>query len=277
MSDNLMKNNLTLRIAYLILAHKGPSQVARLIHRLNTSRASFYIHIDVESPIEDFKQEIYSKVWKNIHWISKREKCKWGGFGIVQATLNGISQILKDGTADYVILLSGEDYPIKPIKYIENFFRRHSDTVFLEYVSLPYKRWQEEGLNRFPNFHKVNKIITLYGGSQWWSMPVNVIKNVLILINDSPDLVLYYKLVSIPDESFFHTIVLYLQHEIGVEIINNNMRFIDWNNPSKGYPAILGIHDFNAIQSSNCLFARKFNQHYDSNILDAIDEQILSL
>ncbi|MGF1986665.1 MAG: hypothetical protein RMY62_002115 [Nostoc sp. ZfuVER08] len=60
-----------MKIAYIILAHKYPEQLKRLIHRLNTENVSFFIHIDkkVEAKIyhqvvtllKDFTNVFFSK------------------------------------------------------------------------------------------------------------------------------------------------------------------------------------------------------------------------
>jgi hypothetical protein len=35
-----------MKIAYVVLAHRYPDQLIRLIHRLNTENASFFVHFD---------------------------------------------------------------------------------------------------------------------------------------------------------------------------------------------------------------------------------------
>lgn len=43
-----------MEINYIILAHKNPQQVLRLIDRLNTFQCNFYIHIDKGVDIAPF-------------------------------------------------------------------------------------------------------------------------------------------------------------------------------------------------------------------------------
>jgi len=41
-----------MKIAYIILAHKNPDQIKRLVLRLNTEGTSFFIHIDKKAIIK---------------------------------------------------------------------------------------------------------------------------------------------------------------------------------------------------------------------------------
>jgi len=44
-----------LRIAYIILAHKLPGQLVRLVRKLNTKDTHFFIHVDKKTGDETYK------------------------------------------------------------------------------------------------------------------------------------------------------------------------------------------------------------------------------
>ncbi len=46
-----------MRIAYVILAHKYPEQLVRLISQLNTNDVSFFLHID-KKPDDKFYHQV---------------------------------------------------------------------------------------------------------------------------------------------------------------------------------------------------------------------------
>ena len=69
---------------YIILAHKAPDQLKRLIDRLNDEDSFFFIHIDKKSYIEPFTECV---VGNNIKFITNRINCLWGDFSQVIATL----------------------------------------------------------------------------------------------------------------------------------------------------------------------------------------------
>jgi hypothetical protein len=123
-----------MRVAYIILAHKYPEQLIRLIHKLNSKENTFLIHIDKNTSPEIYqliKQEL--KAFPNVHFLN-RYKTYWGSFQLVQATLEGIKTIFsKNIDCDYVSFLSGQDYPIKSNQYIESFLTKHHGKEFLQY------------------------------------------------------------------------------------------------------------------------------------------------
>ncbi|MEN9488081.1 MAG: hypothetical protein RL494_346, partial [Bacteroidota bacterium] len=71
---------------YIILAHKNPGQILRLIQKLNDDSSSFYIHIDINSDAKSF-EAILSEL-PNVNFIKNRESGTWGDLGIVKATVN---------------------------------------------------------------------------------------------------------------------------------------------------------------------------------------------
>src|ERR1700709_746531 len=95
--------------AYIILAHKNPQQLYRLIQKLDDQHSTFFIHIDKKVPLAGFEQILGLN---NKVIFTKRVYTEWGGFGLVEATLNAM-QAVKDSLKRYerIILLSGQDYP----------------------------------------------------------------------------------------------------------------------------------------------------------------------
>jgi hypothetical protein len=72
---------------------------------------------------------------------------------------------------------------------------------------------------------------------------------------------------------FFQTILLNSRsEEIRTNIVNNCLRFVDWDNPNPATPATLTETYFQLLNNSKSLFARKFDAQIDATILDKIDE-----
>ncbi|MFN6020968.1 MAG: beta-1,6-N-acetylglucosaminyltransferase [Bacteroidota bacterium] len=116
-------------INYIILAHHFPTQLKKLVDRLNDENVYFYIHIDVTSNIQSFKELISHS---NVIFLEKRENAMWGNFTIVQATLNGMNEVIKYGRGGFTILLSGQDYPLVSNQYIESFLSTHQTYNFID-------------------------------------------------------------------------------------------------------------------------------------------------
>ena len=70
------------------------------------------------------------------------------------------------------------------------------------------------------------------------------------------------------DEVFFHTVVM--NSEFKQSVVNDNLRYIDWNNPEYG-PKILGYEDWVILQESKALIARKFHSIKSKILMDLLD------
>ncbi len=108
---------------YIILAYNKPNQLFRLIQRLDDGFSKFYVHIDINSEINDFS---ILKTNTSVHIISDRVPGTWGDFSIVQATINCIKTIINEERKAYTILLSGQCYPIANTLKINNYINQNS-------------------------------------------------------------------------------------------------------------------------------------------------------
>jgi Core-2/I-Branching enzyme len=298
-----------LKIAYIILAHKYPEQLARLIHQLNTEDVSFFIHID-----KKVARKIYHQIltqlqdFPNVYFI-KRFNSGWGSFDAVRATLEGMKSIVKTDTYfDYVIHLSGQDYPIKSNAQINKFLQQNKGKEFLEYFPLPCSKWKGGGLRRVDYWHirwkdeylcvpekrefkfaisslfysffilllpkkrKFPEGFALYGGSAFWCLTGECVKYIDDFVKQNPKFVNRFNYTLLADELFYQ--ILILNSPFKDKIINNHLRYIDWGNVNAIHPRILDKNDFEKIRESEKLFARKFDLTIDPDILDMIDEMV---
>lgn len=122
---------------YIILAHKNPAQVSRMVNRLDSPNARFYINIDQPVPLEPFLAELGQHPHCIFFTGEQRLNTMWGHVNAVKAALVGIEHILADQRTGYTILLSGQDYPLKPTSYIEQFYQENYGANFIECFPLP--------------------------------------------------------------------------------------------------------------------------------------------
>jgi hypothetical protein len=132
-----------MKIAYAILAHKNPGQLARMIAALAHPDVTFFIHVDKCVSDQEYKQNIYSTVNPvAVFFTSKRVRVYHGGFSIVQATLKLIEEIVTTKiNVDYIVLISGQDYPIQSNEGILKFFDHNFGKEFIGNISLPCPGW----------------------------------------------------------------------------------------------------------------------------------------
>ncbi len=283
--------------AYIVLAHKAPRQLARLIRALEDGSSRFFIHLDRSCDAGAYKHALAGQD----HWqLLKAEDGGWGKCGIVKATLNGLKSIEDCGDSfDVIHLVSGQDYPIRSNFYADLFFERNQGKIFLEFFPLPADVWPEGGMDRIYEYHfgdrrrrsRVNASrwitrfcntvflkrrfpagLVPYGGWQWWSMPMPVVSEILRFVERRPNFLLYHRHSLLPDEMFFQTILLNSESDsIRKNLVNNCLRFVDWDNPNPSTPATLTAEYFDALIDSKSLFARKFDPVRDDAILDKLD------
>jgi hypothetical protein len=279
-----------MRIDYLIRAHTAPEQLARLVQRLDEGDARFYVHVNKLTDDETFeamKQALGGR--DNVVWLP-RVACYWGGFSLLEATLVGIEGILASGDPpDYAILLSGQDYPLRPPREIEAFLEARRGRNFLHHFHLPAEGWAGEGggLNRvrYPYFERIRyktRLLRLpiprrfppglepYGGMALWALTGEALAGVMRFVAERPDVLRFFRRTKMPDELFFQTVMLSTPLAGSVE--NEFLHYMDWSEGS-AHPAILRAADLPKLRSSAKLFARKFDASVDTEILDLLDQE----
>ncbi|WP_461451420.1 beta-1,6-N-acetylglucosaminyltransferase [Mucilaginibacter sp.] len=276
-----------MRIAYLILAHKEPELLKRLVSKLSNADADIYIQLDNKSNINEFRQ--IGNV-ENTYFINKRIDTVWGNYSIIESTLIGFKQILK-ASRDYthINLLSGQDYPLKPIKEIQDFLFDNQDKTFMRLLSIDDNEWLQGneriakysfGDFRLPGKYSLQRIanailpnrklplkLKAYGGSQWLTITPECALYAINYLKNNTKLKRFFRATWAIDEILFQTILMNspLKHKL----VNDNLRFIEQHGNSR--PTIFTVNDADRLITSGKFFARKFDMKVDSKILDRLD------
>lgn len=268
----MQKQRRDMKIAYLILAHAQPQQLGRLTQRLDTPGAHFYIHIDANTSDYTFAQ--MQAAVPQAHWIA-RQPCRWGGFSLVAATLRLIEVALADG-CDWLVLLSGQDYPVKHPDEIAatlaaSPFAAHLDIQPDFEVGYRWQHWHFEKLNGTAVDRILQKIQRaadrfgirrplpaplreLHAGSQWWMLSSPAARQVIDFLQAHPQVTRFFARTLVPDEMFFQTVLAALYP---IEAIGPSLRLIEWA-PGSWSPRTFTVEDAQMLAMSPALFARKF-------------------
>lgn len=274
-----------MKIAFLILAHKNPKQLGRLLHALQHDAFHFYIHIDAKSDAGQFNFLIDNKI---SFLIKKRAKVYWAGFGTIEATLNGFNEIPLENY-DYVNVISAQDFPLKNADEIFQYLSEKNGTEFITCQNLHEwpvaPRVQKYHLINWniPGKYRLEKLVnlvlpkrkfplgyTIVGRANWFTLTVKAIKYILGFLKENPQFIRYFKYCWGADEFIFSTI---LYNSSFNNKIADNLIYVDWSE-GKPHPKILTVADYQAIKSSSKLFARKFDMETDSLILDMLEKSI---
>jgi hypothetical protein len=276
-----------MKLAHLILAHKDPILLERLVKRLQHKDADIFIQLDKNSNMEDFK---YLEATGAV-FIEKREVSGWCNYGVVKATFNGFEQILAlKNDYTHINLISGQDYPIKPIAYIHQYLFANPGKSFMRAFSIADNEW-EDGKDRFTKYsfgdlsipfkyklqglanailpaRKLPNGLKPYGGSQWMAITPEAAQYVLDYIKLHPNITRYFRLVWAVDEVFFQTILMNYPANKD-KVIQDNLRFIEVDAGKR--PIHYDMTYADKLTQSKELFARKFDRTVNTDILDYLD------
>jgi hypothetical protein len=278
-----------MRVAYLVLCHRLPAQVARLVRALGVPGVAFFIHLDRNagaSVLRRLEEELAGL--DNVHFVPRR-RVGWATWSVVAATLDCMREVERTGADPaQTVLLTGQDYPITPAEQIARDAAEHPDSAYIRHRPLPIREWGPQGgLERVERLHLRagrRRLVALpwrrrfpdglraHGGSQLWSLGRPHRRYLLETVIRRPDVVRFFRRTAFPDETFFQTILA--SSPLRDTLVNDNRRYIRWTGGAS--PETLGLADLPELRRSPALFARKLDASVDESLLDAIDAELLS-
>lgn len=228
------QRDIVMKLAFLISAHTDPKQLHRLTSALPSS-ADCYVHIDLKSDISDFVKEIQDS---RVHFIENRQNVVWGSLIETKYQMELVRACLASGVDyDYLITLSGLDYPVWSNSRIEKYFEDHKGLEILQGCCIeesdPHARGYQEyrffsshqqksflcrlgivlrimlkhlGIKKPLVIHADGKSYKLYKGAAWWAISPKLASLVLREWDTNKRLVHYFKSSFCPAETFTQTV-----------------------------------------------------------------------
>ena len=266
--------------AILITAYKQIDQLVNIIDFFDDNY-TFYIHIDRKSKVN--LAPLQSLVGKKI-FVYREYPVYWGGITHLKAILFLASKALQNEENSYFHLITGQDFPAKPLTYFDKGFDQSKDYIRIN--EMPRKEWPlNGGMDRIDYYNpydwvnakqivrwmnllvRIQKIFKLkrsyppefpklYAGSTWWSLTRNTLQYVIDYTHNNPMIINRMKYTFCSEEMYFQTIIQ--NSPCAQNVVDDNLRYIDWVSGRGGKPAFLDSNDFPEITASNKLFARKF-------------------
>ncbi len=119
------------KVVYLILAYHLPEQAVRLatVITQGSSTACVFIHYDAKSG--DFDSSLLQGN-QRIELIPNPVAVDWGDWSQVESVLHSLNHIVEHTDFDWLVVVSGQDFPIKPIKQFETFLEYSEYDAYLE-------------------------------------------------------------------------------------------------------------------------------------------------
>jgi hypothetical protein len=278
-----------MRAAYVVLCHRLPAQVARLVRALDVPGVAFFIHLDRNagaSMLRRLEHELSGH--ENVRFVPRR-RVSWASWSVVAATLDCLREVERTGADPaQTVLLTGQDYPIKPAERIAREAEERPDVAYIRHRPLPIPEWGPRGgLERVERLHlragrrrlvalplrrRLPAGLRAHGGSQLWSLGRPHRRYVLDAVARRPEVARFFRRTAFPDETFFQTILA--SSPLRDTLLSDNRRYIRWTGGAS--PETLRLTDLPELRSSPALFARKLDASVDESLLDAVDAELLS-
>ena len=276
-----------MKTAYFILVHRYPRQFMRLFVAIYQSANYYLIHVDkkagvgLQAEIRDFLAS-----FSNAHLLESQNTV-WGGYSMVETELRGIKELLKTSAEwDFFVLLSGQDFPLKPQAFIQDFLSRNKGKDFISIADQTKER--PDTLSRIDNYfiELRNRVlrtpfkrpylrhVTPYIGDQWMILSRNYCEFVCSS-GEVDKFKSFYRHTFIADEGFFQTVMMNTNYS--GTLVNDDKRAIIWIPVGniKLRPKTFTANDAEFLLASDNLFARKFDETVDSTILDILESKLL--
>lgn len=115
---------------FLVYTFKDPSLLARVCHAVAPSQV--VVHVDQKVDERPFRDAVAARC-EQVTFVQDRALVNWGGYSQVAAIRKMVRAALPLVRADdeYIVMLSGQCYPLKPLSDLERFLAEHAGRQFL--------------------------------------------------------------------------------------------------------------------------------------------------
>jgi hypothetical protein len=278
-------------VAYLVISHRNPAQVRRLVGALGEGGGEVFVRhderrsrLDADLPARRIEDDI---------------EVEWGQSSHLEMLLNALARVREESDPDWLVVVSGQDYPLRPLAEIEARLERASDDA---YLGNPWRLDDSQGefFRRYAYWHTRVPAFTprpprrleglvyrrdlptsqrpmlgirrrpgipfaCWVSSDW---PILNRRALEAVLRPRPRLMRHYRRCFAASESYFATI---LENEPGLELSGDDRRFVRFAAGAPS-PDLLTSADLGALLASGAHFARKFDSEVDAEVLDSLDE-----
>jgi hypothetical protein len=246
-----------MKLAYLLFVYRNPKLIKRVVERLSCEDSSFFVHVDGKSELRQFD----AIRTENVFFTHTRIPVYWAEFSGVEAILLLIRHALSAPQRyDYLVLMSGSEYPLRSREYIHNFFELNAGVEFITMVKMPSEKAGKplSRINtwRFPStrpcsrfaFRLLAKVglatrdyrksfgaLDPYSGHTWWALSADACHYLLNFRDRDTKLARFFENAFAPEETYLQTI---LGNSPFRSRVRRNLVFEDWSSGG-GHPAMI--------------------------------------
>ncbi|KAJ8769491.1 hypothetical protein K2173_012751 [Erythroxylum novogranatense] len=285
--------------AYYISGGRGDAdRMRRLLLAVYHPRNRYLLHLNIDASDDERSKLIRAvnqvpaiSTFANVDVIGKPSRINYMGSSNIASILRAVAILLKlDPGWNWFVVLSATDYPLLTQDDLSHVFSSVSrDLNFIDHTGdLGWKESQrfhpivvDPALylaRRSQIFHATEKRPTpdafkVFTGSPWVILSRSFLEFCILGWDNLPRaLLMYFNNAVLSEESYFHSVICNAP-EYKNTTVNNDLRYMVWDNPPKMEPLFLNISDYDLMVQSGAAFARQFEK--DDPVLDMVDEEIL--
>jgi hypothetical protein len=291
------------KLAFLVVSHHNPAQVVRLVRTLGEGPAA-----EVVVRHDQRRSRLAADAVEQAGGRLLRDELdvEWGGWSQLRMLLAALEHVAAELDPDWLMVLSGQDYPLRPLAQVEERLASSghdahlghpwqldtgalppppAEEFFLRYayfhLRAPGLPWFPRRLRRAVYFRDRPRRLGIRrprlpfrGGlrcwvsSDWPTLNRRALGAVLRTAREARGVMRTYRRSVAPAESFFATA---LMNDPALRISGDDRRFARFQ-PGAPSPDVLTSADLGELEASGAEFARKFDAGVDAGILDRLDE-----
>lgn len=288
-----------MRHAFIILSYNELALLKRLVCRLTEAPCDIYLNIDGKLALSGEDLEFFKKK-ASIRYIGT-DKIHWGGRSVLSLEMKLLSIAINDGRTDYFHLVSGQDYPVKPVAHFLQYFENKELASYIDCRQATHKEVCDRLLcftpydwfdARSSRGKKIMDFLKKYQGklhlerslasapkhlmlgSQWCSLTKAACCFILEFTRRHPQFYRRLNHTFAPEELYFPTILVNYFKEEKV-ICRNNLRFIRWSMENGNSPANLAKEHFKFLADGHLYFARKMTSEFSPQLIELVDHYLI--
>ena len=272
------------RIACLVLCAVAPRNASRMCAHFADERFQFFLHCDAKRNLGHYLDR-FSPVPANATFIEPRHEVFWGGFSMLDATIELMRAAMRDCEIQHFALLSDDSFPLLPPDLLHAriagsaapwivtwpvpadhlFQQRYRRFFYLDSV-FSNPRWalteerhftqrDRDALARLDARRRAGKvpIDKLHAGKQWWVLHRRHVAAMLEFHDTQVDFQDSFRFSAVPDEIYLQTMFRIL---FPSDPVAGNPMYDDSTRVPNPY-VFDRAEQYTAARESNRLFVRK--------------------
>jgi hypothetical protein len=292
-----------MKLVYLVVSHRNPDQVLRLVRALREGPSA---EVVVRHDLRRSRLDAHEVERAGGRLLHDELRVEWGAWSYLRMLLASLEGIAAEHDPDWLIVLSGQDYPLRPLAQVEERLASAeydaylgdpwrletsalppppAEEFFLRYaychLPAPPLRWFPRRLRRVVYFRErprqfgvrrprlpFRDDLRCWVSSDWPTLNRRALQVVLRTCREERRLMRHYRRTLAPAESFFATA---LMNAPGLRVSDDFRRFARFQ-PGAPSPDVLTSADLDELRACGADFARKLDAGVDARVLDLLDE-----